>query len=408
MGSSLELYARLLIRQGVNLCKGDTLAIKAGVDSADLVRAVTLEAYIAGAKKVTVFWNDAVITKYAYRYQSERELERVDDWVIASRRQLVEERACYLAIMSERDGYFDDIDPIKLRRSITASGKALAFFSEAMGQSKLRWALGAYPNPSWAKRVFPTLNEAAAEAKLWEYIYKALRLDTPDPLKAWTEHSARLERRIKRLNDARIVRLYYKNNSGTDFSVELPKGYKFVSTIHRDGDGRPFTANLPSEEVFCSPDFRTAQGRLNASMPLVTHGGTVKDFYFEFTDGVVTDFGAREGYEILKAILGTDEGSRRLGELALVGYDSPISNLNTLFYNTLFDENASCHFALGRGFSWCVKGGADMSKERMLAAGINTSLQHTDFMVGTRELSVIAVLEDSSCMIIFENGDWAF
>lgn len=408
MDRKLELYAELIVKQGVNLAKGETLAIAADVSSADLAEAVAERAYKEGAKKVVMFWSNSNIAKMSYLYQNIEDLAKIPDWTVASRDYILEEKAAYLNILSERPDHLKGVDPEKIKSATIALNKALYRFRDSTGSNRTRWCLAAYPNIEWAEKVFPKLKGQQALDKLWDHIHKTLRLDTPDALKAWKTHENNLQKRSKILNDAKIKTLHFKNSLGTDFTVGMPKEYHFTGAVEKSAEGREFTANLPTEEVFATPDRRIASGRLVASLPLVRRGAIIKGFFLDFKDGRVVDFGAKEGYETLKGIIETDEGSHYLGEVALVGYNSPIQNLNTLFYNTLFDENASCHFAVGRGFSACINNGNSYTKEQLKEMGVNDSLEHVDFMIGTKDLSVTATKEDGTEMVIFKNGDWVF
>jgi aminopeptidase len=408
MDKKLQTYAELIITQGVNLERGEMLAITADIESADLARAVAEYAYKAGASRVQMFWSDPIIGKMAFKYESDERLAEIPEYTVKSRDYLMDNKAAYLNIISEMPDHLSDIDPQKIIIRSLASSKAFMRFRESTGSNKTRWCLCAYPNVSWAQKVFPGLNPDEALDKLWDYIHRTLRMDTPDPVLAWKKHEEALGRRSKKLNEAGILSLHYKNSLGTDFTIGLPKGYMFTGAVEESAYGRPFTANLPTEEVFCTPDFRKADGKLVASLPLVRRGAIIKDFWMTFKDGRVVDYGAGEGYDTLKGIIETDEGSHYLGEVALVGFNSPIQNLKTLFYNTLFDENASCHFAVGRGFGACIKGGLGLSKEQLKELGVNDSLEHVDFMVGTADLSITAKLEGGGELVIFKDGDWTF
>jgi len=408
MDKKLQTYAELIIKQGVNLDKGEMLAISADIDAADLVEEVTKAAYDAGARKVTVFWGHAAIGKMAYQYQSDEELTTIPEWVVASRDYIVDQKAVFLNILSERPDLLSDVSPEKIRIAAIATSNALKKFRESTGSNKTRWCLVAYPNAEWAEKVFPKLKGEKAVNKLWDYIHKTMRMDTKDALKAWETHVNNIAKRSKVLNEAKIKTIRLKNSLGTDVTMDMPEGYEFTGAAEKSFYGREFTANMPTEEVFSSPDYRTANGRVVASIPLVRRGAIIKDFWMEFKDGRIVDFGAKEGYETLKGIIETDEGSHYLGEIALVGFNSPIQNLKTLFYNTLFDENASCHLAIGRGFSACYHGGTKLTKEELKEKGINDSIEHVDFMIGTPDLSVIATTRDGKEMVIFKDGDWVF
>lgn len=407
--TQLIKYAELLIKVGVNLQKGEMLVVSAPVGAVDLVRKVVKTAYKCGASSVDVLWNDSEISKVGFKYRSKKSLAEVPDWVVAQREHYIDKKICYLAISSSDPEAFKGVNPEKMAISRRASGKALKKFHDYTSSNKIRWAIGAYPNRAWAKKMFPDLKSNVAEKKLWDYIAKSVRLDCEDPILAWQEHQERIIKRCNILNESKIKTFTYKNSLGTNLTVGMPKDYIFCGGAEAGAlDGVPFTANLPTEEVFSCPDRRAVNGKVVSSMPLCSSGTLIKDFWFEFKDGRIVDFGAREGYDVLKNIVETDEGSHYLGEIALVGYNSPINNLNTLFYSTLFDENASCHFAIGSCYPTCVKGGGDMTTEQLLEKGLNDSLEHVDFMIGTKDLSITAQTEDGKDIVIFENGDWVF
>ena len=406
MDKKLTQYAKLIIKQGVNLAPGETVAIACPVNAAELAETIAEEAYKSGASEVVTFWNDAKISKLAYEYESEEILTSVPDYVVGSRDYILDKKAVYIAIISTIPGLLKDVDASKVAAASRASSKALHRFRESTNVNATRWCLVAYPNESWAKKMFPDLPEKEALEKQWEYMHKTLRLDKEDYLGAWKEHQENLARRSKFLNEAKIKTFRYKNSIGTDFTVGMPKGYIFTGAVEKSQGGVDFTANLPTEEVFSSPDMNTAEGTLVAALPLVRNGVIIKNFSITFEKGHIVDYKAEEGYDTLKEIIETDEGSHRLGEIALIGFNSPIQNLRTLFWETLYDENASCHFAIGRGFPTCLKGGAEMTKEELKAAGINDSLQHVDFMVGTADLDITATTESGEEIAIFRGGNW--
>lgn len=407
MDKKLAKYAELVIRQGVNLQKGEPAVISAPIEAADFVHEIVKEAYKCGAPKVTVMWHDDEVSRLRYANESEEALTDIPQWQIASRDHIVDTHSVYINVISERPDLMKDIDPKKIAAAARATNKAMYRFREATGSNNTRWVIIAYPNAEWAKKMFPTLGEEEALDKLWEYLHKTMRLDKDDSLAAWREHAQKLSKRSKFLNDAKIVSFHYKNSLGTDFTIGMPKGYIFTGAEEMGGGNVYFTANLPTEEVFSSPDRLSANGTLVASKPLVRSGGVMENFSLTFKDGRVVSYKAEKGFETLKGIIETDEGSHYLGEIALVGYNSPIQNLNALFYNTLFDENASCHFAVGRAFPSCIKGGDAMTKEQQLEAGLNDSIEHVDFMVGTSDLSITAMTESGKEIVIFKDGDWA-
>lgn len=405
----LNLYAELLVKIGVNLQKGEMLVISAPISAVDLVKATVKCAYKHGAENVNVLWNDDEISKLGYKYRSKKSLAEVPDWIVQQREYFIDKKIVYLGISSNDPEALKGINPEKLAISRRASGKALKKFHDYTSSNKIRWALGAYPNKAWAKKMFPNLSSKQAMDKLWEYIMKSVRLDSKNPVLEWEKHQERILNRCKILNDAKIDTFTYKNSLGTELTVGMPKGYIFCGGAENGAlDGVPFTANLPTEEVFSCPDRKRVNGKVYSSMPLCVNGALVNDFGFEFKDGRIIDFWAKEGYDNLKNIVETDDGSHYLGEIALVGYNSPIRNLNTLFYKTLFDENASCHFAIGACYPTCVEGGGNMTTEELLQKGLNDSLEHVDFMVGTADLTITAKTVDGKEFKVFENGDWVF
>ena len=405
----IAAYAELLVKKGVNLQKGEMLVISSPVEAAELAVAAVKAAYKAGARNVEVKWMNEEVTRLSLKHRSKKQLAVVPDWMVAQSEYYIENKIAYLGIICDDPEAFAGIDPSKTAILRRATGTALKNFREHTASNRLRWTIAAYPNEKWAKKVFPELSRKQATAKLWDYIAKTVRLDTEDPVRAWEEHQKNIERRVKTLNDAKIKYFRYKNKYGTDLTVGMPKGYLFAGGAEAGlWDGVLFTANMPTEEVFSCPDRNTAEGKLVASMPLCRNGQIIKNFWLKFEKGRITDFGAEEGYENLKSIIETDEGSHYLGEIALVGYNSPIRDLGTLFYETLFDENASCHFAIGDCYPSCVEGGADMDENELLEKGLNNSLEHVDFMVGTEDLSIIAVKENGEEMTVFRNGNWCF
>ncbi len=405
----LNKYAELLIKIGVNLQKGEMLVISAPILASDLVKSAVKQAYKSGASQVQVLWNDDEISKMGYRYRSKKSLAEVPDWVVAQREYFIEKRVCYLAISASDPEAFKGISQEKLAISRRANGKALKRFREYTSSNKIRWAIASYPNKAWAKKMFPDLPSNLAVKRLWEYIAKSVRLDEENPIEAWKNHQDKIVARCKILNEAKITAFKYTNSLGTNLTVGMPKSYVFCGGAEEGAlDGVPFTANLPTEEVFSCPHRDKVDGIVYSGMPLCVNGSIVDEFWLKFERGQVVDFGAKVGYDNLKDIISTDEGSKRLGEIALVGYNSPIRNLNTLFYKTLFDENASCHFALGACYPTCIRGGGEMSKEELLSHGLNDSLEHVDFMIGTKDLSIVAETEDGKDLVVFKDGDWAF
>lgn len=405
---TLDKYARLAIRIGVNLQKGEMLVVNAPVSAQKFVEKVVKQAYREGARNVEVQWTDETIGKLNYKYRSKKELANVPEWVRVRSDYYIDEKIAYLNIFSEDPEGLKGVNPEKVAIARRARGKALQRFRDYTGSNKLRWCILAYPNKAWAKKMFPTLSVSAAIEKQWQYIAKTVRLDTEDPIAAWNEHQRKITERCRILNSAKIRSFTYKNSIGTNVTVGMPDGYIFCGGAEKgEQDGVYFTANLPTEEVFSSPDRTSVNGRIVAALPLCRNGHIIDKFWFEFKNGKIVDYGAEQGYDNLKSIIETDEGSHYLGEIALVGYNSPIRNLETMFYETLFDENASCHFAIGDCYPTCLKNGADMTKEELLSHGLNSSIEHVDFMVGTKDLEITAETKSGDILKIFENGEWA-
>lgn len=406
MEQTLKRYAELIIKVGVNLQKGEDLVINATTDSAFFARFVAEKGYEAGAKSVTVYWSDEPLSKMKLQNESLDTLTDFPEWLIKSREYIVDKKAAYVAILAEDPEIYKELPPEKVAAVSRARRQAYKRFYEASMSNEIRWSLVAIPNLAWAKKVSPNLKDEEAVRYLWSLIFKTMRLDKQDSVKAWREHQDRLKSLCKIMTEKEFRLLKYKNSLGTDFSIGLPKGYYFTGGCETGRDGVEFSANMPTEEIFTAPDRRTANGKVVASMPLFYNGNRIEDFYFVFKDGKVTDYDAKIGKNILKELLATDEGSSYLGEVALVEYDSPIQNLKTLFYNTLFDENASCHLALGKAYP-CITGSEKMTKEELSSLGLNESLEHVDFMLGTPDLSIIGIDKAGKETIIFKDGNFA-
>ncbi|MDD4839357.1 MAG: aminopeptidase [Clostridia bacterium] len=406
MEKMLKKYAELVIKVGVNLQESEELVINAGVDTAAFARLVAEAGYRAGAKRVTLLWRDELVNRMRALNEDTATLTDIPTWLIESKEYIVNKKAVYVAILADDPEIYSGVPTEKLSALSKASSIAFKKFYDASMCNDIRWSVVAIPNLAWAKKINPNLSDEEAVAKLWELIFKTMRLDIDDSVGAWKTHQARLNSINEWLTKKQFVTLKYKNSLGTDLSIGLPKNYYFAGGCEKSRDGIEFSANMPTEEVFTAPDKMTANGKVVASMPLFYNGNRIEDFGFTFENGKVVDYYAQTGFDVLKGLIETDEGSRYLGEVALVQYDSPIQNLKTLFYNTLFDENASCHLALGRAYP-CVTDSEKMSKEELSAIGLNDSLEHVDFMVGTPDLSVVGIDKDGKETAIFVNGNFA-
>lgn len=399
-----QKYADLIVKTGVNLSKDELLIINSETASAEFARVITEAAYKAGAKRVYLEWRDSPTSRLHYLYQSEEVLADIPQWLIDAREFIVDKKACYVSIICEDPDVFADVDAAKQAIASRAGMKAFRKFYDASMSNEIRWCLVAMPNLAWAKKMYPDLSDDAAVAKLWENIKYVMRLDQDDAVAAWAKHQEDTERRCDFINKMKFTELRYHNSLGTDIVVGLPKGYKFTGGGEKSKDGVMFTANMPTEELFSAPDKYNVNGTVYASMPLIHNGKTVDKFHLTLKDGKIVDYAAEVGADVLREIIDTDEGSKYFGEVALVDSSSPIQKLGVLFYNTLFDENASCHFAIGKAYATCVEGGEFMSKEELDKLGINDSFEHVDFMLGTPDLSVVGIKPDGSAVDVIKDG----
>ncbi len=403
----LKKYARLAVRTGVNVQPGQLLVIRASVKDSEFIEYCVEEAYKAGAGSVMVNWNDENITHMSYEYQSLETLCEIPDWMEEKTKWEHEKKCCYLSVASGTPGLMADIDQEKMRKSMIANmmkmQKYQAYTMNNMGQ----WSVVALPNPRWAKRVFPDKTEEEAVDALWSAILTSVRVtEDNDPINEWKKHDERLASHCDILNAHQFKALHFKNSKGTDLTVNLVKNHIWVGGGCRTPEGVFFNPNMPTEECFCMPDRNNVNGKVFASKPLNYAGKVIENFWFEFKEGVVVNYGAEKGEEAIKTLLETDEGSKHIGEVALISYDSPISNLNILFFNTLFDENASCHLALGRCYPENVEGGTEMDEHQLAEVGGNSSMNHVDFMFGTADMSVTGIKEDGSEVTVFAEGNF--
>ncbi len=403
----LRDYAKLLARKGVNVQKGQEVIIVAELDQPDFVRILAEECYRAGAGKVTVEWSYQPLRKLDVRYQKEKTLSKVENWEIEKIKHRVETLPAMLYLESEDPDGLSGINQKKMAKCLGIRRGVFKPYRDAM-DNKYQWCIAAVAGKAWAKKVFPTERSSVAVEKLWEAILYTARAQG-DAIKNWEEHNADLKSRYEYLNSLGISELHYKSANGTDLRVGLLPQSRFMGGSDLLlGSDVEYNANIPSEEVFASPDRNRAEGIVYASMPLSYQGALIENFYFVFKEGKIVEAHAEKGEELLNSILDTDEGARYLGECALVPYDSPIRNSGILFYNTLFDENAACHLAFGEGFSSCVKDYEKYTLEEIREMGINNSIVHVDFMIGTADLSITATTFDGKEIPIFKDGNWAF
>ena len=403
----LKKYASLAVRTGINIEKGQLLVIRASVKDHEFVELCVKEAYEAGAGKVSVVWNDENISHMSYEYETTESLSFVPDWVVERTRYQQERGAAFLTIDSETPGLMADIDQDKLQTVRLEYMKRMKPFQAYTMNNIGQWCIIALPGKKWAKKVFPEKGEDEAVDALWEAILQAVRINEDnDPVAEWKAHDEELMRHCKLLNEYNFDRLHFVSELGTDLYVGLVKDHVWSGGGNYSKSGTFFNANIPTEEVFCMPDRNRVDGKVFASKPLSHAGKVIEDFWFSFRDGIVIDYGAKKEKDALTKLLDTDEGSRHLGEVALISYDSPISNQNILYFNTLFDENASCHLALGRCYPENIKGSEEMSEEELLSHGGNQSMNHVDFMFGTKEMRVTGIQNDGTEVSIFKDGNF--
>ena len=403
----LKKYAELLVRSGGNVQKGQLVVISCNVDNAFFGRMVAEAAYDAGASDVRVDWVDDVLGRMNYLRAASETFDAFPQWRVDKAKEQDDRGAVYLHIISSDPDNLKGVDPDRIRRFSTVSNTALRPHSENRMKGDIRWSLVAVPSPAWAKKVFPDLTEADAIEKLWEYLLKGARADGDNPIEDWKKHKETFAKRVNYLNDMQFTALRFKNSLGTDFTVGLAKNHAWVGGGGVANDGVATFPNIPTEEIFTMPDRNICDGRVVASMPLSYMGSLIENFELTFKDGKVVDYKAEKGLDTLKTIIEMDEGSARLGEVALVANSSPIGQMGTLFYNTLFDENASSHLALGRAYPKNLVGGTKMSKAELEAAGANDSLLHVDFMFGTADMQVVGITEHDCCEVLFfDNGEF--
>ena len=403
----LRKYAKLAVRKGVNLKKGQGCAIYAQVEQHEFAEMVAEEAYRAGAKWVQVFWQDQAVRKLDLRHQTVTQLSRVEEWEKVQQQMFVDQLPARIHISSEDPDGLKGVSVPKMQKAQAARSTVLRPYRKAI-DNKHQWTIIAVPSKKWAKKVFPGVRASVAEEKLWEAILQTVRV-TPDndPQAAWDQHNATLQEKSGKLNALDLDYLHYTAPNGTDFKCWLIPGAKWEGGGATILDGTFYNPNMPTEEVFTSPLKGKCEGTLVSTMPLSYQGNLIDQFSITFENGRAVSCKARQGQELLEKMLHMDEGASMLGELALVPHDSPVSNTGILFYNTLFDENAACHVALGFGFPECVEGFESMTDQELQEKGVNDSIIHVDFMIGSKDLDITGYTRDGKAVQIFKNGNWA-
>ena len=399
----LEKYAELIVKCGLN---GQEIIIRCGLDQPEFVAMVVEECYRCGAERVKVEWSYMPVSKIHLNYKSLETLSEVTDIEKAEWERKVDKLSCLLWLDSDDPDGLNGTDSEKISKANMARYPIIKPYRDKL-DNRYQWCIAAVPGKEWAIKIYPELTAEQAVEKLWEDILYCSRVDE-DPIAAWDKHNENLAKRCKFLNDYKFETLEYKSSTGTDFRVGLNTKGLFLGGGERTlGSNIYFNANIPSEEVFTSPMRGIADGKVVATKPLSYQGKLIENFWLRFEKGKVVELFAERNQDLLEKMVSMDEGASYLGECALIAYDSPINNTGVLFYNTLFDENASCHLALGRGFNNCLENYENYSVEECEKLGVNSSMIHVDFMIGSKDMSIVGITKDGKRIQIFKDGNWA-
>lgn len=404
---NLKKYARLIAETGVNVQDNHTVVLQISVDQAPLARLITEEAYRLGAAEVIVQWSDETIQREFLAHAATDRIENVPQYKIDQTDDWIAKGASRISVVSSNPDALAGVDAQRVAAFQAANGKALVNLRKATQANKVSWTVVAAASEGWAAKVFPELatSEEQVDA-LWNEIFKTTRIYEENPVIAWNIHDKKLQEKAAELNEQQFTALHY-TAPGTDLTIGLPKNHLWEGAGSYNARGEEFMANMPTEEVFTAPDSRRVDGYVSSTKPLSYAGTIISKMKFTFKDGKVVDFSAEQGEEALKNLLAIDEGAKHLGEVALVPDPSPISQSGLIFYNTLFDENASNHLAFGSAYAFNLQGGTEMSEEELAEAGLNRSQTHVDFMVGSDKMNIDGIKEDGTIVPVFRNGDWA-
>lgn len=402
----LDKLAEVAIKVGLQLQKGQDLVLTAPLVAVPLVRLITAHAYQAGAATVTTFYSDEETTLARYRHGHDDSFDRAPNWLYDGMAKAYENGAARLAIAGDNPMLLAQEDPTKVGRANKATSIAYKPALEHISNFDINWNICSYPNPSWAKLVFPDMPIEEAVRKLADAIFAASRVDREDPVAAWAEHNAELKKRSTWLNGERFAALHF-TGPGTDLTVGLADGHEWHGGASTAKNGVTCNPNIPTEEVFTTPHALKVEGHVSSTKPLSHQGTLIDNIQVRFEGGRIVEAKASKGEAVLNKVLDTDEGARRLGEVALVPHSSPISASGVLFYNTLFDENASCHIALGQCYSKCFLNGASLSQDQIKAQGGNSSLIHIDWMIGSGQVDIDGLRADGSKVPVMRKGEWA-
>ncbi len=402
----LREYAKLIVRTGINVQKGQDVLVMADLDQPEFVKLVVEECYKAKARQVTVQWNYQPLEKIHVRYQSVKTLGNVPEWQKARQQHYCDTLPCRLYLISEDPDGLKGVNTAKMAKARQLSYPILKPYIDDR-DGKQQWCIAAVPGAAWAKKMFPELPKGKAVEKLWEAILSTSRV-CEDSIKAWEEHNANLRARCEYLNNLGIRELHYTADNGTDLTVGMIPEAVFCGGAETSRQGIVFNPNIPTEECFISPMKGKAEGIVYSTKPLCYEGQIIDNFSMRFENGKVVEAHAEKGEELLNTMLSMDEGASYLGECALVPQRSPICESGLLFYSTLFDENAACHLAVGAGFTDTIRDCHSKTLEECRALGINESMVHEDFMIGCDTMNIDAICADGKIVPIFRNGNWAF
>lgn len=401
----LRKYARLVVRTGINIQDKQQLLINSPLECASFARMMAEEAYEAGAINVIVDYVDEELSLIRYNKAPQESFEMAPTHVAAARQDLINNNTAFISISARDPELLKDVEPSKIATLSKTAGRTMKNVSQSLMSNEVQWCVVSIPTKGWAKKVFPNVSIEEAEAKLWDAIFSIVRADQESPVDAWEEHLTNLKNRRAYLNEKSFKYLHYKSE-GTDLTVELPKGHIWLGGEDDTKGGVKFVANMPTEEVFTLPKKDGVNGYVSSKKPLNYGGNVIDNFKLTLKDGKIVEFTAEKGEEILKGLLDTDDGAKYLGEVALVGHNSPISNSGLVFFNTLFDENASCHFAFGKAYPSCLEGSDKMTEDELKEIGVNDSLTHVDFMIGSAELNITGETATGEKIQIFKDGNW--
>ena len=404
--AELDKLAELSIKTGVALQPGQDLIITAPIEAAPLVRKLAHHAYKAGAGIVTPFYTDPEVVLSRYKNADKTSFEKATDWLFDGMANAFDKNTARLAVVGDDPMLLVEQNPEDVGQANKAVSKASSPVRERITRFDVNWNIIAWPGTRWAKRVFPDLSDEDAQVALADAIFAASRVTMPDPISAWDAHNKRLRERTNWLNTQNFAALHFYGD-GTDLMVGLAQDHEWMGGASVARNGVTCNPNIPTEEVFTTPHASNVNGHVKSTKPLSHQGTLIEDISVTFKDGVITDASASKGEEVFLKLLDTDEGARRLGEVALVPHGSPISQSGLLFYNTLFDENAACHIALGQCYSKCFKNGSELSQEEVVARGGNSSMIHVDWMIGSAAINIDGLDAAGNKISVFRNGEWA-